>query len=392
MQQDTAVVTSTPLVLSETVPTEKPKTASPAGERVMCVDVLRGFDMFWLVGGTGLALGILGLIGGRTEAILKPQLDHAEWIGFTFYDFIFPLFVFMVGMSVVFSVGKLVERQGLWAAYKRIFRRTLLMFALGIVYNGGLSEPISDVRWMGVLQRLALCYFFAAILYCHLRTRGIAAVCVGLLAGYWALMSFAPLPGHDKVSWEMGENWHSYVDILLLPGKKHEGLWDGNGLLGTFSAVCNALIGVLAAQYLLLKTVPEQRKSLCLMGGGALLILLGGLWAFQTPVIKLIWTPSYVLVSGGLSLVFLGLFHQIIDVWKIRWWTAPFLWIGANALTIYLARNFVDFNKFSLRLVGGSIAEAVGPDGAYFLKVSVSLALSLLVVRFLYKKGIFLRV
>jgi predicted acyltransferase len=369
-------------------------TPAPRGDldRVMSVDVLRGFDMFWLVGGTGFMMAVVRLCGEPLRGRLLPQFEHPKWMGFTFYDTIFPLFVFVVGMSVVFSLAKLLREKGKAAAYRRILRRAVLMFLLGLFYAGGMTNPISDIRWLGVLQRLALCYLFAGILFCHLSWRGLLAVCVAFLLGYWALLCFVPLPGHDAVMWTETDNWANYLDALFLPGRKHNGAWDPEGLLSTFPAVSTCLLGVLAAQFLLNESTAPSRKVLYLVGGGLLMAAAGALWGLQFPIIKKIWTSSYVLAAGGYSLTLLGLFYLVVDVWKIRWWTAPFIWIGMNPLTIYLVRNMVDFNKLALRFTGGSLSGSVSEDMAYFLQMTVSLALSILLVRFLYRKRIFLRV
>jgi predicted acyltransferase len=366
--------------------------AVPANERILSVDVLRGFDMFWLVGGTGLALAIVRLCGEPCRSLLLPQFDHAKWIGFTFYDLIFPLFVFIVGMSLVFSLGTLLRDKGRWAAYKRMIRRATLLYLLGLFYYGGLSYPWSEIRWLGVLQRLALCYFFAGLLFCHLSTRGLVVACAAILLGYWALLGFVPVPGHDAIPWAQGENWATYIDAHFLPGRKHEGVWDANGILGTAPAVGTCLLGVLAARLLQNASTPDKHKVIYLVAGGAVMAALGWLWHIEFPVIKKIWTSSYVLVAGGYSCMLLGFFYLILDVWKIRWWTAPLVWIGANPLTIYLARNIADFNKLADRFVGGSLAASLRPDVAYLFQMLVSLALSLALVGFLYRKRIFLRV
>ncbi len=361
-------------------------------DRILSVDVLRGFDMFWLVGGAGLALAIGRLVGGSLGEILQTQFEHADWIGFRFYDLIFPLFVFVVGMSVVFSLTAVLERDGKAAAYKRIFRRTILMLLLGVFYSGGMSHVWSDIRWLGVLQRLALCYFFTGLLFCHLRTRGLIAVCVTLLVGYWLFLAFVPVPGQSAVTWTKEIHWEGYIDSRFLPGHRHDGEWDPEGYLSTIPAVATCLLGLFSAQVLVSKSITARNKLLIFLGGGAAMVVLGFLWGLHFPVIKKIWTSSYVLVAGGYSAILLGIFYLIVDVWKIRWWTAPFVWIGANTLTIYLTRNILDFNALADRFVGGSLAAWAGEDGAYFLKMAMSLTLSLLFVRFLYKKKIFLRV
>jgi len=377
---------------AQTETTGKSPHAVRFEDRILSVDVLRGFDMFWLVGGSGLAVAALKLCGGEVAEALSLQFKHVDWIGFRFNDLIFPLFVFIVGMSVVFSLGKVVERDGVAAAYKRIFRRAVLLFLLGVFYNGGMTQGWSEIRWMGVLQRLALCYLFTGILFCHLRTRWRIAVCAALLIGYWLWLAFLPVPGQQAVSWTKEIHWPGYIDDALLPGRRYfDGKWDPEGILSTIPAICTCLLGVFAAQVLVSKSTPAKNKLLFFIVGGAVLVAAGFVWGLQFPVIKKIWTSSYVLVAGGYSLVLLGFFYLLVDVWKIRWWTAPFVWIGANPLTIYLLRNVVEFNDLAKRLVGDSLGAVIGENMVHFLQMAVSLAFSLLIVRFLYRKKIFLR-
>ena len=360
--------------------------------RMVSVDALRGFDMFWLVGGTGLALAIVKLFSPRVQEVLLPQFDHCKWAGCHFYDLIYPLFIFVVGMSVVFSLEKYKGSGINRGAYKRIARRFVLLFLLGVLFYGGFNRPWPDIRLLGVLQRIAICYLVAALLYYHFSIETLAGVAAGLLIGYWALFTFIPVPSTGVCSFTVDANWHRFMDELLLPGRKYDGTWDNNGLLATLPAIATCLLGVFAALLIKSDRIPDKRKLAVCIGGGILMVVLGWLWGFQFPVIKRIWSPSYVLVAGGYSYVFLGFFYLVVDVWQYRKWVQPFVWIGANPLTIYLAREFADFNEFSERFVGGSIANAAGPDIAYLLKMTVSLALSLLVVWFLYRKKIFLRV
>jgi len=163
---------------------ETSKGQTAATGRVVSVDVLRGFDMFWLIGGTGFGIAIARLFGGKAGAVLEAQFEHTKWDGFTFYDLIFPLFVFLVGMSLVFSLEKRLETGGKWSAYKRLIRRAILLYLMGLVYYGGMTNEWPNIRLLGVLQRLALCYFFAGILFIHLRPRGLVAACLFCLIGY----------------------------------------------------------------------------------------------------------------------------------------------------------------------------------------------------------------
>ncbi len=367
---------------------------STADKRILSVDVLRGFDMFWLIGGTGLAIAIVKLFGSEVQNLFLPQLEHAEWIGFTFYDLIFPLFEFVMGMSVVFSLQKILKKEGMASAYKRLFRRFFLLFVLGIIYYGGLSNVWPEIRILGVLQRLALTYLFTGILFIHLELRGMVIVSAGILIGYWILFSFVPIPDKGVISLTPESNWAQYIDSLFLPGKKNgpAGVWDIVGILGTFTATVSCLFGVFAAKVLLSKKMKDNQRLMCLIGGGLVLVLAGYIWGIQFPIIKKVWTSTYVLVSGGFSMMLMGIFYFLIDVKGYKKWTLLFLWIGVNPITIYMARNLIDFNGPAKRLVGGNIALMVGEQWAYLLMTLVSLGFSLVLLRFLYNRKIFLKV
>jgi predicted acyltransferase len=265
------------------------------------------------------------------------------------------------------------------------------MYMLGILYSGGFTNPWPEVRLMGVLQRIALCSLFAGVLFLYLDWRGLMVALVVALLSYWAFLSFVPLPGQDAVSWAEGENWACWLDAKYLPGHKHYETYDPEGLLSTIPAVGTCLLGVLAGFAIKSNRYKPNQKALYLFVAGAMLLLVGYLWGYQCPIIKKIWTPSYVFVAGGYSIFLLGIFYYVVDVLKIQWWTAPFIWIGVNPLTIYLARNLIEFNKISLRLMGGSVSAWAGEDGAYLMQMCVSLGLSLLFVWFLNRKKIYLR-
>ena len=364
----------------------------PSSRRLLSVDALRGFDMFWIVGAHDIVKALQSLGDNAVLNFLATQLKHKNWEGFAFEDLIFPLFVFIVGISLVFSLGKLVEKEGLWAAHKRLFRRFALMYLLGLFYYGGLSNHWPDIRLVGVLPRLALCYLFAGLLFCHLRTRGMAIACIALLLAYWAWLTFIPVPGVGATTFAMGENWACYVDNILLPGKRiyGDGTWDPEGILSTLPAVASCLLGVFAGQFLS-SSVGNRRKVLYLLAVGVAGVALGFLWGLQFPVIKKIWTSSYVLVAGGYSCILLAVFYQIVDIWKCRRWALPFFWIGSNALTIYLAVNILDFEDVARRFAGGDLHDALGSFGNLAL-AAVTLGLVLLLARFLYNRKIFLRV
>jgi len=362
------------------------------GDRIVSVDVLRGFDMFWIIGGTGFFAAILKLIGGSVEDILFPQLEHVEWQGIHFYDLIFPLFVFIVGMSVVFSLQKILTTKGKKAAYIRLVRRFLLLYILGILYYGGIASGVDHIRLLGVLQRLALTYLFTGMLFIHFRLRGLIVAFFALLLSYWALLSFVPIPGMDHVSFDAGQNWAHWVDQNYLPLLKHSGQWDPEGLLSTIPAISSCLLGLFASLLLREKSVSDMKKVYYFVGGGLALVLLGHLWGLQFPLIKKIWTSSFVLVAGGYSCVLLGVFYLVLDVWKIQKWAVIFIWIGMNPIAVYLAKNVVNFNELARRFAGGELQTLLGEKIGYLLLTSIALGLALALVRFLFKKKIFLRI
>ena len=194
------------------------QSSEPVKERIVSVDVLRGFDMFWITGGAGFFLGIIGLFDESVENIFRPQLEHAKWEGFHFYDLIFPLFVFIVGMSVVFSLQRLLKTKGKKAAYQRVIKRFVLLFLLGIIYYGGIGSGLDGVRLLGVLQRLAFTYLFTSILFIHFQLRGMIIAFFTIIIGYWTLLTFVPVPGLGETSFAMGQNWANWVDTNFLEG------------------------------------------------------------------------------------------------------------------------------------------------------------------------------
>jgi predicted acyltransferase len=313
-----------------------------------------------------------------------------KWEGVHFYDLIFPLFVFIVGVSMVFSLSKIIQESGKIAALKRIFWRGLLLYVIGILYYRGFAEGVDRIRLMGVLQRIALCYFFAGIIFCCFKLRGMIISCVTLLVVYWGLMTFVPVPDVGAGNFQEGTNLANYIDKQYLPLRKWDGDHDPEGLLSTLPAIANCLLGVFAGLLLKNKAVGEQKKVLWLLGAGVAGVLLGHLWGLQFPVIKKIWTSSYVLVAGGYSCIFLAVSYQIIEVWKFQKWAMPFVWIGLNPITIYLAHNLIDFEKLANRFVGGPIKASFGDYGEV-LVTAVVVCMSFLLVRFLYRRKIFLR-
>lgn len=356
-------------------------------ERLMALDALRGFTMFWIIGGDAqfASLDRLGATGWA--AVVAAQLHHVPWEGLHFYDLIFPLLLFVVGVSLVYSLDRIVERAGRRAAVRRILRRAVLIYLLGVLYDGGLADCSVENVLCGVLQRVAICYLLAGLLYLTLRLRGLVAVVCAILVGYWALLSFVPAPGEAAVSFARNHNWSDRIDILL-PPYHHR---DPEGLLSTFPATCSALLGVFAGLLLKAPQMDARRKSRLMWVGGLALWLAGLLWGLQFPIVKRIWTSSYVLATGGTSLLALAAFYTVIERWNMRRWATPFVWIGMNPLTLYMVGNVVDMEGLARRFVGGEIEYSLGPYGG-LLVTAVQMGLMLALARFLYQRRIFLRV
>lgn len=431
-----------------------PVAAAPEPQRLMSLDMLRGFDMFWILGADAFVYALNRLSQTAPTRFLATQLDHAEWEGFHFYDLIFPLFVFIMGVSTVYSLTKIIAREGRAAAVKRVVLRGVLLFVIGILYSGGFTNPWPDLRLMGVLNRIALCYLAGGLLFCWCRPRVLVGLAVALLLGYWALLRCVPIRdiqlekthlaeragqagdtalaaefraagGSSSVNpsaipnspvwaatekmftattnrvtgrYDMGLNVANHFDFEYLPARKYDLFWDPEGLLSTLPAIVTGLLGIFAGLFIRHPGFNDQQKVRGLLIAGAVSVVLGFLWGTQFPVIKKIWTSSYVLVAGGYSALLLGTFYWIVDVKKWQAWGRPFLWIGMNPITLYLASNLMGgggFLKLANRFAGGSVRQFLNAHvatGCGDLVVCV-IGISLFVwfARFLYHRKIFLR-
>ncbi|QWG20534.1 hypothetical protein KMZ68_12245 [Bradyrhizobium sediminis] len=385
---------------------EAPVAASET-HRVASVDALRGFNIFWILGADGMIWSFeemshsMGPVLGAIGHFLDTQMTHVAWEGFRFYDFIFPLFIFVTGVAIVLSLPRLVEREGKVRAHVRVLRRALLLYGLGLIYYGGISLHWDDIRFVGVLQRIAVCYLFASLVFLNFHLQGIVVALVTLLVGYWALMTFVPVPGIGAGSFVPDANLATWIDAHYLPGRMWEVGRDPEGLLSTLPAIGTCLLGVLAGLLLVDERLQPQQKSLTLIGAGIPLVAAGYLWGLQFPIIKVIWTSSFVLVAGGYSLMLLGASHQIIDVWGFKRWAVPFVWLGANAITLYFINNVLGlddvlgFERFAMRFVGGDFAALLDrvaiPGAGHFVVCTLGLVFAIALAGFFYRRKIFLR-
>jgi predicted acyltransferase len=365
-------------------------------ERLVSLDALRGFDMFWITGGDGLMFSLAAFTGWPIFLWAKTQMMHVPWDGFVFYDMIFPLFLFIAGVSMPFSLLKRKQRgDSLASIYLHLFKRLLLLLILGFVYNKILRFDFEHQRWASVLGRIGLAWFFAAIIVLNTSVRKQIIWFVGILLSYWAVMKLVPVPGFGAGVITPDGNLAAFIDRKLLPGVfccYQYG--DNEGILSTIPAIATALLGALTGHFLALETprLNGFRKGLFMLAAGIVSLGVGKAWSLTFPIIKNIWTSSFVLFAGGWSLILLAVFYLILDVWKIRRWSFPFMVIGLNSITIYLCSagiiNFQTMNKFFFTGVVNFFSEPARP----VVNVVCFLICEWVFLYFLYRKKIFLKV
>jgi predicted acyltransferase len=360
------------------------------GSRVLSIDALRGFDMFWIIGGGTLLESLVQVRNLPITRTIQQQLDHVVWEGFHFEDLIFPLFVFMVGVVLPFSLSGRKERgQSLAGIHLHIIKRTAGLILLGLIFNGLLNFEWSHMRWPGVLQRIGLCYFFAALIVLHTRWRTQAILVGAVLLLYWAVTMLVPVPGCAAGDLTMKGCLSSYIDQQLIPGELYYKYGDNEGVISTLPAICTALLGALAGHWLR-SNRSGSRKAAGLALAGIVSLAAGLLWAQRFPIIKILWTSSYVLFAGGWSLLLLALFYWVIDVKGYHRWAFFFVVIGMNAITIYFLQSFVKFDEIAEFFLGGVakhaclLAPLILPFGALMIRW--------LVLHFLYRHRVFLKV
>ena len=234
-------------------------------------------------------------------------------------------------------------------------------------------------------------------MFLNFNVRGQVAAFVALLVGYWALMTFVPVPDVGRGDFLPDHNLANWIDANYMPGRLWDLSRDPEGLLSTLPAIGTCLLGVFAGLVLRDIRLKPQQKSLALIAAGIVLVLAGHLWALQFPIIKAIWTSSFVLVAGGYSAILLGVFHQVIDVWGYKKQPVQMLvWIGANAIVLYLINGTIGFEPLAMRIVGGDVANffdrVVTPGAGLFVGNLLGIAFVVALARFLYVRQIFLRV
>jgi predicted acyltransferase len=316
--------------------------------RLVSLDVFRGITIAGMV---------LVNNPGSWEHIYWP-LEHAQWHGWTPTDLVFPFFLFIVGVAITLAFGSRVESgRSARDLYLKVVKRTLIIFAIGIFLNGLPYFGLSELRIPGVLQRIAVCYFFASMIFLTTKIRTQVAIAIVLLLGYWLLLKFIPAPGFAAGDLTKEGSLPSFIDRVVF-GRHvwaQAKVYDPEGLLSTIPALATSLIGVLSGHWLRTKK-PAYEKVAGLFIAGAICVAMGWAWNAFFPINKALWTSSYVLFTGGLALQFLALCYWVIDIKGYRRWAKPFEVFGVNAIALYVV---ADLLAVSLGLIN-----LTGPDGS----------------------------
>ena len=305
----------------------------PRTERLVSLDVFRGITIAGM---------ILVNNPGSWEHIYWP-LEHAQWHGWTPTDLVFPFFLFIVGVAITLAFASRVESgRSTRDLYVKVIRRTLIIFGIGLFLNGFPYFNFAELRIPGVLQRIAICYFLASIIFLNTKVRTQVAITIALLVVYWLLVKLVPAPGFAAGDLTKEGSLPSFVDRVVF-GKHvwaQAKVYDPEGLLSTVPALATTLMGVLAGHWLRTsKSAYEKVAGLFVVG--ALCTAVGWAWNAFFPINKALWTSSYVLFTGGLALQFLAICYWVIDIKGYRKWAKPFEVFGVNALALYIGAGLM---------------------------------------------------
>lgn len=327
---------------NENPSTPQKETTTISIPRMLSVDALRGFDMFWIMQGKEVIVSFIILILGSVPPWLQYQLSHPEWEGFSAWDMIMPLFLFITGITIPFSMNKYIQGQGSHKKfYIRLIRRVILLWILGMIAQGNLlSFDINKLHlFSNTLQAIAVGYLIASLVFLYVPLRFHIFVTFALLIIYWVWMMFIPLPGVGIGILQPEQNWAMYIDELIL-GRFRDGThytWILSGL--GFGAT--VMLGTHAG-YILRIFQSRWKTFWAMIGAGIICLLLGWLWSFHFPIIKHIWSSSMVLWAGGWSFLLLALFYLIMEIGGLTTWAFPFMVIGSNAIIAYMGAPFIE--------------------------------------------------
>lgn len=331
-------------------------TVRPASRRLLSIDTLRGFDML-MIAGAGAFISLLhGKTGWGWVDAVALQFEHPAWNGFTFYDFIFPLFLFIAGLSLPFSLNKGLELgMNKSEVYRKAFKRMLILMALGILYK---NAPIPFLEWskirvVSVLGRIGFAGFITTVLYLNFGFQKRIFWVAGLLLFYYAALFLIPVPGYGAGDLSFEGNLTGWIDRTFLPGRLHQVTYDELGLFTQMPALCLTILGSLAGDMLRRANDTDYKKLTNLAIAGVICLVIAGIWSLHFPINKHLWTSSFIMLTGGMAFLTFALFYWVIDILQLRGWTFFFVVIGMNSLTIYLAYRLINFGYTSRLLFEG---------------------------------------
>jgi predicted acyltransferase len=380
---------------SEDIPKNNDVNTSPfTYERLYSLDALRGFDMFWIMGAEEIFHTLFKATGSPFWGAISNQFTHPDWNGFHLYDLIFPLFLFLAGVATPYSTGRELEKGKTKSqVLVKVIKRAIILILLGLLVNNGLKtlKPFDEIRFASVLGRIGIAYMFANIIYLYANRTAQIVWFWAFIIGYWLLLKFTSAPGFAPGDLTMEGNFASYMDRLILPGKLYLGIHDPEGLFSTIPAISTGLLGVLAGTLLKKGQQTKERKALYLAATGAVFLVLAQIWNLDFPINKNLWTSSFVLEVGGLSLLLLSIFYYIIDVLGYRSWAFFFKVIGMNSILIYISGKFINWN-FATNGFFGWLGQLIGdPFNAVVMAICFVLV-KWVFLYFLYRQKVFLKV
>lgn len=364
--------------------------------RLDSIDALRGFDMMFIMGMAAVIRAVCNLFPGGSDCAIQTALTHCEWDGLRLYDTIFPLFLFIAGISFPFSYSKQqAAGTSKGKVYWKIARRALILFAFGLIYNGLLKTwDWAGFRLFSVLGRIGVAWAIAAVIFINCKTSVRAVICGVILVGYWLLLALCPAPDAPagEGPFSLSGNLVGYIDRVLYPDHLYtKGLFEPEGLLSNLPAVVTALLGMNAGEIVRREGISGNRKCLTMLILAAALTVVGLVWSNWFPINKKLWSSTFVLVVAGYSFAIFSLFYWIIDVKGWKGWIMPFKVIGMNSITIYMLQRIVNLRATRDFLFGGLAAQFT-ENGAALVNAAAYFIISWLILFFLYKKKIFLKI
>lgn len=367
-------------------------------ERLSSLDALRGFDMFFIIGSPIFFKGLAKVTNCEPFIWWYEQMKHCIWDGVRIMDIVFPLFLFIAGISFPLSYKKrllspLYSRKEI---YTHIIKRMSLLVILGFLYNGFLSElNFAEARYCSVLGRIGIAWGVAALIFINTTPKQRLLFILTILVGYWSLFLFLKAPDAplEATKYSPEGSIAGYIDRLLLPGKLYKpGLYEAEGILSTLPAICTALIGMFVGEFMQNKKYSNKQKIYHLFSVGTLLTFIGWIWSFILPLNKTLWSSSFVLYVGGISIILFSIFYWIFDVkHKFKIVSTFFCVIGVNSIFIYLIQKIVSFNDISLFFIKG-ICNLLPQDWYLVILGITRVSICWLLLYYMYKRKIFFKI